>query len=593
MLKYTLKNKKRKNYWRKKMHFKQETIKYLSEKLDLDVSLLEEIIEIPPQRDMGDLALPCFRFAKEFRKSPMLIAQDFNEKLKSVPEFIDKFLVLGPYLNVYFNQNIFIKDVVHSILEAGDNYLMAGEGEGKNVVLDFSSPNIAKPFHVGHAFSTILGDVIANFYKHRSYTVHRINHLGDYGTQFGKLIVAYEKWGNPEELKENPIKELLRIYVKFHQEAELDESLIDVARTHFKNLENGNEYETKLWKSFREYSLEEFKKIYRRMDMKFDSYKGEAFYVDMLPQVIELLDSKNLLVESQGAQVVELGEYDMPDMIIRKSDGSSIYATRDIAAALYRHEQYNFDKLIYVVGLPQELHFRQLFKILELAGFSWSKNMEFVGFGLVKFPEGVKFSTRTGDVIYLEELLDESVNKVKEIIIANNQNREEKMSETEIGESAEIIGLAAVKYTYLRNSRERDIIFSWDEILDFDGDTASYMLYSYARAKSILRRAEFNETEILQADLEVLDSDVEFELCIELNNLETALLQAMRNSEPSTFARQIMNTCRSFSRFYNQQAILQAESEELKLARLALCEAFTQAIKVSLGLLGINTVERM
>ena len=578
------------------MDFKNAVIEHLASILNLDKSTLTDIVEIPPQRDMGDFAFPCFRFAKEYKKAPNLIAIDFAETLEAseeVADFIDRIEAAGPYLNIYLNRAFYTASVARSVLDAGEDFLKSDRGAGETVLVEFSSPNIAKPFHVGHGFSTILGDVMANLYEHVGHDVLRLNHLGDYGTQFGKLMVAYEKWGDEDKLNENAIAELVRIYIKFHEVAENEPELEDEARVRFRNLENGEEYEYNLWKKFREYSLVEFKDTYDRMGIRFDSYKGEADYVDVLSDVVDILDEKGLLTESEGALVVDLEDEGMPPCIIRKSDGSSIYATRDIAAALYRKEEYDFSKLVYVVGLPQSLHFKQFFTVLKKAGFEWANDMYFVGFGLVKFPGDVKFSTRSGEVIYLEELLDETVNKTKEIIVENNKNREEQMSPEEISESAEIIGLAAVRYTYIRNGRERDIIFDWDEVLDFEGDSAPYMLYSYARARSILRKSGLSRSDLIEADLSLLDSAEEFELADEINKLHNSLDKAIENNEPSTLARQVMATARSFSKFYNQVSILQAYSEELKLARLALAEAFSTAMIVALRLLGMDTVERM
>ena len=574
------------------MDFKKKTLEYLVDELDVELSALEELIEIPPQRDMGDFAIPCFRFAKILKKSPAVIAQDFADKLDTLPEFIDRVEVAGPYLNIFLNVSVFNKTITSNILESND-LLKFDWGSDKTVLLDYSSPNIAKPFHVGHAFTTILGDVLARMYASTGYEVVRINHLGDYGTQFGKLIVAYENWGDASALEEDAIKELLRIYVKFHDEAKLNPELEDQARAKFRNLEAGEAYEYELWEKFREFSLNEFKRIYNRLGMYFDSYKGEAFYIEMLDKVVNLLEEKGILVDSQGAKIVDLEEYSLPPVIVRKSDGSSIYATRDIAAALYRHKRYNFDKLLYVVGQTQELHFKQLFATLKKAGFDWADNMEFVGFGLVKFPEGVKLSTRSGDVVYLEDLINEAVSRTKAVIEKNNENSDYPMSQEEIDKASEIIALASVRYTFLRNGRERDIVFSWDEILDYEGDTAPYMLYSYARARSILRKSGVDASELKNADLSILSENQEFELLTEINNLPASLEQALKHNEPSIFARQVMTVCRSFSRFYNQVSILQADTEDLKIARLALIEAFSKTVKTALALLGIDTVERM
>lgn len=576
------------------MNYKDKTIEFLAENLDLSKDTLESLIEIPPQKEMGDFAIPCFQFAKQFRKNPALIAKDFAEKLNAdLAEFIEKIEVKGPYLNIFLDRPKFNESIIKTILSDDKDFLKPNLGHQEKVLVEFSSPNIAKPFHVGHAYSTILGDVLANLYSAANYDVERLNHIGDYGTQFGKLIVAFDNWGDKEALKDEPITELTRVYTKFHKEAETQPELEDEARKAFHNLELGEEHELNLWKIFRNVSLAEFKKTYERLNISFDSYIGEAFYAPKLNDVIKLLEDKGLVEESQGALVVPLDDLNMPPCIVRKSDGSSIYATRDIAAALYRHKEYDFDQLIYVVGLPQELHFRQFFAVLKKAGFDFADDMYFVGFGTVKFPGDVKLSTRSGNVIYLKDLLDEAVHKTKEIIIENNKDREDKMSTEEIDKAAEAIGIAAVKYTFLRNGRENDIIFEWDEILDFEGDTAPYMQYTYARAKSILRNADVDLDSLEDVDLSVLTEDAEYNLCTEINLLPEAIAQALKDNEPANFARQVMSACRSFNKFYNQISILQADTEDLKMARLALSYAFSKVIKKALALLGIETVERM
>lgn len=578
------------------MDYKERTIDFLAERLELDKQELASYLEIPPQENMGDFALPCFRYAKTLRKAPQKIAEDFAAKLSELPDFVSEVRSSGAYLNLFLARDVYCADMVREALTEGADYAASDAALGKKILVEFSSPNIAKPFHVGHAFSTFLGDVLARIYEHLGADVVRLNHLGDYGTQFGKLIVAYDRWGDEEALKKSPISELLRIYVKFHKAAELEPELDDEARARFKALEEGSEHELALWQRFRDLSLEEFGRIYERIDVHFDSNKGEAFYSDMIPAVVEDLEKKGLLEDSEGAKVVQLDE-DIPPCIVLKSDGSTIYATRDLAAAIYRYNTYHFDKNIYVVGLPQSLHFRQVFATLKKAGYEWADDCVHVGFGLVKFPPdeqgGITLSTRSGNVIYLEDLLDEAVAKTKAIIIENNASAPEPMSEKEIEETANAIGLGAIRYTFLRSGRERDIIFRWDEILDFEGDSAPYMQYAYARAQSILRRSAADLAELKKPEELELGSDSEFALCREMDQIRPAILQAAANYEPSILARQCMSMCRAFSRFYNQMPILQAENEELKRSRLSLCLAFSSVLKTTLALLGIKTVDRM
>ncbi len=574
------------------MNYKVLTATYLAEQLAFDKDEILQLLETPPQEDMGDFAMPCFRLAKTMRMAPQKIAEDLAGRLQDLPPYLSEVRSQGAYLNLFLNRQTYCETLVAEALAEKENFARNARGEGKTVLVEYSSPNIAKPFHVGHAFTTILGDVLARMYEHEAYHVERLNHLGDYGTQFGKLIVAYELWGDEKALEEAPIDELLRIYVLFHKEAELKPALDDEARARFKALEDGSEREVALWTRFRDLSLKEFERIYDRLDVHFDSYKGESFYSDKIPAVIADLEAKGLLEDSEGAKIVRLEEYNLPPSLVIKSDGSTIYATRDLAAAKYRQDTYHFDKCVYVVGLPQTLHFQQVFAVLAKAGFSWAENLVHVGFGLVKFPGDRKFSTRTGDVITLEDLLDEAVSKTREIIVANNENRDDKMSEEQIAATAEAIGLGAVRYTFLRSGRERDIIFKWEEILDFEGDSAPYMQYAYARAHSILRRSGLSAEAIDGLVADHLGSDSEFSLCREMDGLRTALELASDNYEPSIFARQTMTVCRAFSRFYNQMPILQAE-DDVKNSRLALCAAFANVVKTSLGLLGIKTVERM
>lgn len=577
------------------MDYKDLIAKYFIDHLDLDAEYIKENLEVPPKEEMGEYALPCFRLAKVLKKSPQQIAQELVEKLEDAsdtPDFIDRVEALGPYLNVYLARASYITNIVDELMEQGSEFASLTIGNDKTVCIDFSSPNIAKPFHVGHAFSTFLGDALARMYAHQGYEVERINHLGDYGTQFGKLIVAYEKWGEDKALEENAIQELLRIYAKFHQEAKTDPSLEEEARRRFKALEDKSPRELELWEKFRALSIEEFNRIYEQLDVKFDSYRGESFYSDYIPSLVQELEDKGLLVDSEGAKVVMLEEENLPPCLVLKSDGSSIYATRDLATAKFRYDTYAFDQNIYVVGLPQNLHFQQVFAVLKQAGYDWADDCVHVGFGLVKFPGSVLMSTRSGDVVYLEDLIQESVKKTREIILENNVTREEKMDEAEVSETATAIGLGAIRYTFLRSSREKDIIFRWEDILDFDGDSAPYMQYAYARAKSILRKSGYSEEAITTFSTKSLGSESEFQLARLIEGLKDALVLATKNYEPSIFARQIMSMCRAFSRFYNQMPILQAPDEE-KQARLKLCLAFQSALKTSLNLLGIQTVERM
>lgn len=561
------------------MDYRKIIASHLAGALDVEQDLMEKLIEVPPKPEMGDFAFPCFQLAKTLKKAPNKIAEELRSRL-SIEE-IEDIQVLGPYLNFFLKKDIFIRDVTEQVFKEGERYGSGFTGQGKNVLVEYSSPNIAKPFHVGHLSTTVIGSSLAKIFAFEGYNVTRINHLGDWGTQFGKLIAAYERWVDVDALEKKPIDELLRIYVKFHEEAEKDSALEDKAREHFKNLEDGKEYEVGLWRQFRELSLLEFKAVYEKLNVEFDSYAGESFYSDKMERIIGVLEEKNLITESNNAKVVMLEEYNMPPIMIKKGDGATIYATRDLAAALYRKETYDFFKNIYVVGTPQSLHFKQVFKTLELAGYPWAKDCVHVGFGLVKFPDK-KLSTRKGDVVLLEDLLDQAVETSRSLIDEKNPELENK------GEVAKKVGIGAVIFTYLRNYREKDIVFDWKEMLSFEGETGPYVQYTYARARSILRK---NEAEGLETNLS-LHAQEEFELAKTLSVFHDAVVTAVEKYEPSVITRYVLELAKDFNKFYNNCPIRTAE-EDVRKARLALVKATCVAIHNALALLGIETVERM
>lgn len=562
------------------MDYKKKIAELINSKVDLEVEKIEQLIEIPPRPEMGDYAFPCFQLSKVMRKAPNMIAEELKNQLSS--EGFEKIENLGPYVNFFVDKGEFSKNTIEKILNEKDDYGKSNIGEGKTVCVEYSSPNIAKPFHVGHLFTTAIGNALYKMFKAEGYNTVGINHLGDWGTQFGKLISAYKRWVDEEALEKNPIDELLRIYVKFHKEAEKDPSLEDEGRAYFKALESGDEEAHALWKRFRDLSLKEFQRVYDILGVKFDSLAGEAFYNDKMDVVIDMLKEKNLLVESNGAQVVMLEEYNMPPCIILKGDGASIYATRDLAAALYRKKTYDFYKSIYVVGTPQALHFKQVFKVLELAGNEWAKDCVHVGFGLVKFADR-KLSTRNGEIVLLDDLLNQSISKTADII-KDNDSIEDKE------EVAKKIGVGAVIFTYLKNSREKDIVFDWNEILSTEGETGPYVQYAYARAKSILRRAENINAQI---DYSKLNSKEEFELVKTLESFNKNILLALDKLEPSIVTRYVIEVAKAFNRFYNAHSVLNLEDEVLKATRLKLVEASSQVIKNALALLGIDVVEKM
>lgn len=566
------------------MDFKEYVINKLTDITGLDNETVRKSVETPPDEKLGDLAFPCFPLAKVMKKAPPLIAQELSGKFSS-DEYVERVDAVGGYLNFFYNRAEFISDTVNSALRAGGEWGKSDKGCGKTVLVEYSSPNIAKPFHIGHLFSTAVGNSLARIYKFLGYNVESLNHLGDWGTQFGKLISAYKRWGDEAAITKDPINELLKIYVRFHEEAEKDSSLEDEAREYFKMLEDGDEETTKLWKHFKDLSLVEFKRVYDMLGVSFDSYNGEAFYSDKMDEVVELLRDANLLTESEGAQVVDLSDMNMPPCIILKSDGATIYATRDIAAALYRHRTYNFYKNIYVVGLPQSLHFRQIFETMKRAGWKWSKDCVHVGFGLVKLP-GKNMSTRHGDVVFLEDVLNESIEKTRSIIENNGSAVED------IDDVSKKIGIGAVLYTFLKNSREKDIVFSWDTMLDFDGESAPYCMYGYARGKSILRRAE--GIDYSNADLAYAVSEDAYTLVKLINSFGDAVSDAADKNEPFYVNRYVTSLVKAFNKFYNTNPIMRSDvDDETKKARLAIVDATCTVIKSALELLGIEVVETM
>ncbi len=565
------------------MDFKYKAAARLSELTGLDTDRISALTETPPDEKLGDLAFPCFILAKTLHKAPALIAKELADKLGDMPE-IERAEAAGGYLNFFYNRGSYSREILSEVLKKGEAYGKSDIGNGKTVVVEYSSPNIAKPFHIGHLFSTALGSSLEKIYSRLGFKVVRINHLGDWGTQFGKLISAYKRWGDDEVIRKDPINELLKIYVRFHEEAEKDPSLEDEAREYFKKLEDGEEETTRLWQYFKDISLVEFKRVYDMLGVEFDSYAGESFYSDKMDEAVELIKNAGLLTESQGAQVVDLSDMNMPPCIILKSDGATIYATRDIAAAIYRHRTYNFDKCIYVVGTPQALHFKQVFEVIRRMGFDWADKCEHVGFGLVKFPDK-KLSTRHGDVVFLEDVLNEAVAKTLEIINTNSPDMENKE------ETAKRIGIGAVLYTFLKSSREKDIVFSWDSMLDFEGESAPYCQYGYVRAQSILRRAD---TDFSDADLTLLTEDDEYTLIKQLAGFESAVAAAADKNEPFYVNRYVTGVVKAFNKFYSTCPILRSDiPEDIKKARLALVKASGDVIKSALALLGIQTVEEM
>ena len=568
--------------------YKQQIAEIIAPHVEgLETAEIRDMIEIPSDANMGDYAFPCFKLAKVLRKAPPLIAKGIAESISGDSLFAEVESV-NAYVNMFIAREGFVMDTVTDAVEMGDMYGSSTTDEKRKVIVEYSSPNIAKPFHIGHIRSTVIGNSIYKIYSFLGYDTFRINHLGDYGTQFGKMICAYRKWGNEEDVKREPIKTLLSYYTKFHVEAEKDPSLNDEARAIFVALEKGEPEEVRIWKWFREESLKEFTRVYKMLGIEFDSYNGESFYSDKMPRFVKELEDKGLLQESQGAQIVDLEKYGMSPALIKKSDGSTLYITRDIAAAVYRKETYDFAKNIYVVASQQNLHFQQWFKILELMGYDWAKDCVHVPFGLVSLEDGT-MSTRHGRVVFLEDVLNRAVEETKKIII------EKGVATDNIDETANQVGIGAVIFQELSNSRIKDYTFSWDKVLNFEGETGPYVQYTYARAASLARRADekaLERAEKLDIDPSYIAGDAAYELAKLIGGFPQAVKEAAGRYEPSVVTRHIVDTAQSFNKFYHDEHIIVDNIDE-QAAKLALVIAAKNTIKNGLALLGMQCPERM
>ena len=549
---------------------------------ELTLEEITALIEVPPNKDMGDFAFPCFKLAKVFRKAPNMIAAELSEKIEA-KGVISNVTPLGGYINFFVNKSQLAETVIKDVLTKKEKYGHSDLGKDKTIVIDFSSPNIAKPFHIGHIRTTVIGNALYKIYDSQGYNTVRINHLGDYGTQFGKLIVAFKLWGNKEAVEANPIPELLKLYIQFHDEAEKHPEMEDEARAWFTKLENGDKEAKELWQWFRDESLKEFARVYDLLDIEFDSYNGESFYSDKMDRVIDIIKDKGLLQESQGTNIVDLEEYNMPPALITKNDGSTLYMTRDLAAALYRKENYDFEKCIYVVGSQQSLHFQQLFKVLELVGFEWAKDMVHVPFGMVALEEGT-MSTRKGRVVFLEDVLKQAIEKTKETMLAKNPNA------LNVDEIAKQVGVGAVVFQELSNSRIKDYTFSWSRTLSFEGETGPYVQYTHARCCAVLRKAEEEVTADINYDL--LSEGDGAEVLKVIGSFNKAILAAMRKNEPHIITRFVLDLAQAFNKFYHDNPIL-VDDVEVRKARLALVCATRQALENGLKLLGMQAPERM
>ncbi len=560
---------------------KNQIVNLLSQNIEVLTSEeISQLIEIPPKPEMGDFAFPCFRLAKSYHKAPPMIAQDLKESIGD-QAFLSEIKVVGGYLNFYVDKAQYAQQIIDKYNNATD-YGCSDQGKDKTICIDYSSPNVAKNFHVGHLRTTIIGNSLYKIFSKLGYKVVRINHLGDWGTQFGKLIVAYKKWGSREAVEEKGIEELMDIYVKFHEEAEKDDSLNDEARAWFLKMEQGDEEALEIWQWFRDISLKEFMRVYNILGMEFDSFAGESFYRDKTADVIKRLTDDGLLKESQGAMIVPLDKYDMPPCIVAKKDGSSIYATRDLAAILYRKATYNFDRCLYVTGLEQKLHFAQVFKVIELMGNDYAKNLVHIPYGLVSLKSG-KISSRKGNVIFAEDLLRESINKTTSIIEEKNPDIPDKE------EVAKQVGIGAIIFNDLYNQRIKDVIFDWNKLLNFDGETGPYVQYTYARASSVLRKiGEVPDT----IDYTLLTDEASIGLLKEIERYPQVIKDAAERYEPSVIARYSIDLAHAFNKFYHECQI-NVEDETTKYTRTNVVKIARYIIKDALSLLGIQCPEQM
>ena len=558
----------------------------IAKQIGLDTNEIKGFIEIPSNKDMGDYSFPCFKLAKELRKAPQMIATELKEKLEFDESTISKVEVVGGYLNFFVNSEAIAKSVFEEIDTKKENYGSSNIGEGKNIVIDYSSPNIAKPFHIGHLRSTVIGNSLYKIYKKLGYNCIGINHLGDYGTQFGKLIEGYKRWKDEYNIEENPIDELTKIYIRINNLCKEDESVLEACRDNFKKLEEKDEYCTVLWEKFRKLSLKEFQKVYDLLDIHFDSLNGEAFYSDKMQEIIDILDRSGKLVESEGARVINLDDKQMPPCLIEKSNGSTTYATRDLAAIMYRARTYNFDKALYVTSYEQILHFRQIFEVAKLLGLDekYIDGLTHIPFGMVQLKTG-KMSTREGNIIKLEDLLNEAISRSKEIMDTKNPDLENK------DEIAKIIGIGAVIFNDLYNSRIKDESFDWDEMLNFNGETGPYLQYIYVRTNSIIQKAGYIP-ELKNVDFSKLRNENADKIIKMLYEFENTIKLSAEKYEPYIIARYLIDLAQAFSSFYNNYKII-SDDKNAQDARLYLTYCVNIVLKSGAELLGMKMPEKM
>ncbi|MFR8234195.1 MAG: arginine--tRNA ligase [Clostridia bacterium] len=571
------------------LNFKSEIAKKIAQIVKIEASELETYIEIPKDSTNGDFSFPCFRLAKELKKAPQVIASEIKEKLEleESNDIIEKIDVIGGYLNFYINKNILIKEVLSEINKEKENYGASDIGKGKNIIVEYSSPNIAKEFHIGHLRTTVIGAAFYNIYKYLGYNTIGINHLGDYGTQFGKMIEGYKRWGEEYNLEENPIEELTKMYIRINDLCKSDEDVLNACRENFRKLEEGDKECIELWNKFKDLSLKEFYKTYDMLGVKFDSLNGESFYSDKMPEVIEILEKTGKLVESQGARIVDLEDKGInTPCIIEKTNGSTTYATRDLAAILYRARTYDFDKCIYVVAYEQNLHFKQVFEVAKLLGLDkkYTDGLTHIAYGMTRLATG-RMSTREGNVVKVNELLEESVKRVLDIINEKTPEMEDKE------DNARKIGIGAVIFNNLCTNLIKDQIFDWNIVLNFNGETGPYIQYIYVRTKSVLEKASYMPN-LEDVDFSLLEDEKSFYIIKKIYEFNNILKQVIEKNETSILARYLIELAQGYSNFYNDNKII-VEDKKVQDARLYLTYAVGNVLKIGMKLLGIEMPTKM
>lgn len=563
--------------------------KLIAEKISWAVQIskteIESYIEIPPQSDMGDFAFPCFKLAKTLKKSPVMIAEEIKDKI-TTDEYIERIEEKSGYLNFYINNEKLVEEVLKEIEEQKEEYGKSDEGNGKNIIVEYSSPNIAKPFHIGHLRTTLIGNALYRIYKYLGYNTTGINHLGDYGTQFGKMIEAYKLWGKEYDLTQDPINKMMDMYVRINNLCKEDEEVLERCRENFKLLEENDEYCRNLWENFKNLSLQEFDKIYNLLDVKFDSLNGESFYSDKMDEVISTLNAKGKLTESEGAIIVDLTDEGIETpCIVKKADGSSIYATRDLAAILYRARTYDFDKCLYIVAYEQNLHFKQVFAVAKyLVDEKYAKGLKHVSYGMVQLPTG-KMSTRLGNVVKIEDLLNETIEKAKEIVTEKNPDIENK------DEVAKKVGIAAIAFNTLSTTNNKDQIFDWNTALNFQGETGPYIQYTYVRTKSVLEKVE-KLPKASEIKYEFLTDDSSIKVLKSLYAFKETLEVTVDKNEPAILARYLIELAQNYSNFYNNNKVL-VDDKEVQNSRIFLTYAVGTVLKTGASLLGIQMPDKM